>query len=166
MTVFNPHTTAGMTVNEGADPDVVRDLDTILDRIVPWIGGYRHAEGNAAAHAKAILTGSSVTLLVRGGRLVLGTWQTVWFCEYDGPRTRHAVGRGRPGPRRRRGGISARRAGQRAETSSMVVLAVRANAAGGQGGVGRAEKATGRRLTVPRKPTAWARLSRAASAKP
>lgn len=88
VTVFNPHTTAGITVNEGADPDVVRDLDTILDRLVPWSAGYRHAEGNAAAHAKSVLTGSSVSLLVRGGRLALGTWQTVWFCEYDGPRTR------------------------------------------------------------------------------
>jgi secondary thiamine-phosphate synthase enzyme len=88
VVVFNPHTTAGITINEGADPDVVRDLETIFDRMVPWTGGYHHAEGNAAAHAKATLTGSSVTLIVRGGELVLGTWQAVWFCEYDGPRTR------------------------------------------------------------------------------
>lgn len=88
VVVFNPHTTAGVTVNEGADPDVVRDLAAILERAVPWSGGYRHAEGNAAAHAKAVLTGSSVTLLVRGGRLALGTWQAVWFCDYDGPRER------------------------------------------------------------------------------
>ncbi len=86
--VFNPHTTAGVTINEGADPDVVRDLDTIFDRIVPWTGGYHHAEGNAAAHAKATMTGSSVTVLVESGQLQLGTWQTIWFCEYDGPRQR------------------------------------------------------------------------------
>ena len=91
VTVFNPHTTAGVTINEGADPDVVRDLETILDRLVPWSGGYRHAEGNAAAHAKASLMGSSVTLLVQGGRPVLGTWQAVWFCEFDGPRTRRLL---------------------------------------------------------------------------
>ena len=88
VVVFNPHTTAGVTINEGADPDVVRDLDTIFDRVVPWTGGYRHAEGNAAAHAKATMTGSSVTVLVRDGKLQLGTWQTIWFCEYDGPRQR------------------------------------------------------------------------------
>ncbi len=91
VTVFNPHTTAGVTINEGADPDVVRDLETILDRLVPWSGGYRHAEGNAAAHAKASLMGSSVTLLVQDGRPVLGTWQAVWFCEFDGPRTRRLL---------------------------------------------------------------------------
>ena len=88
VVVFNPHTTAGVTINEGADPDVVRDLDTIFDRVVPWTGGYHHAEGNAAAHAKATMTGSSVTVLVRDGKLRLGTWQTIWFCEYDGPRQR------------------------------------------------------------------------------
>ena len=88
VVVFNPHTTAGVTINEGADPDVVRDLDTIFDRVVPWTGGYRHGEGNAAAHAKATMTGSSVTVLVAGGRLQLGTWQTIWFCDYDGPRQR------------------------------------------------------------------------------
>lgn len=88
VVVFNPHTTAGITINEGADPDVVRDLDTILDRAVPWTGGYRHGEGNAAAHAKALLTGSSVTLLVHRGRVMLGQWQAVWFCDYDGPRER------------------------------------------------------------------------------
>ena len=88
VVVFNPHTTAGVTINEGADPDVVRDLDLIFDRVVPWSGNYRHAEGNAAAHAKASLTGSSVTVLVREGKLQLGTWQTIWFCDFDGPRER------------------------------------------------------------------------------
>jgi len=86
--VFNPHTTAGVTINEGADPDVVRDMTASLDRLVPWQDGYRHLEGNAAAHIKASLVGSSVTVIVAGGRLQLGTWQKIWFCEFDGPRTR------------------------------------------------------------------------------
>lgn len=88
VVVFNPHTTAGVTINEGADPDVVRDLDLIFDRVVPWTGDYRHAEGNAAAHAKASMIGSSVTVLVREGELQLGIWQTIWFCDFDGPRLR------------------------------------------------------------------------------
>jgi secondary thiamine-phosphate synthase enzyme len=83
-----PHTTAGVTINENADPDVRADLLDILDRIVPLHGGYRHAEGNAAAHAKASLVGASVSLIVRGGQPVLGTWQSVFFCEFDGPRER------------------------------------------------------------------------------
>lgn len=88
VVVFNPHTTAAVTINEGADPDVVRDLALALDRVVPWQGGYHHAEGNAAAHVKASLIGSSVTVPVVDGRLRLGTWQKIWFCEFDGPRTR------------------------------------------------------------------------------
>ena len=88
VVVHNPHTTAAVTINEGADPDVVRDMGAALDRLVPWAAGYRHAEGNSAAHIKASLFGSSVTVLVRGGRLVLGTWQVIWFCEFDGPRRR------------------------------------------------------------------------------
>jgi secondary thiamine-phosphate synthase enzyme len=88
VVVFNPHTTAGVTVNEGADPDVVRDMAAALDRLVPWEGGYRHAEGNSAAHIKSSLCGSSVTLPVVGGQVRLGTWQTVWFAEFDGPRRR------------------------------------------------------------------------------
>jgi len=86
--VWVPHTTAGVTVNEGADPDVVRDLTAILDRAVPWSGDYRHAEGNSAAHAKSSLVGCGQLLPVSGGRLALGTWQAVWFCEFDGPRRR------------------------------------------------------------------------------
>lgn len=86
--VFNPHTTAGVTINEGADPDVVRDMLGAFDRLVPWQDGYRHAEGNAAAHIKATLVGSSVLVPVRNGTLKLGDWQTVWFCEFDGPRRR------------------------------------------------------------------------------
>jgi secondary thiamine-phosphate synthase enzyme len=86
--VFNPHTTAAVTINEGADPDVVRDMSVALDRIVPWQDGYHHAEGNAAAHIKASMFGSSVTVIVQDGRLQLGTWQKIWFCEFDGPRQR------------------------------------------------------------------------------
>jgi len=88
VVVFNPHTTAAVTINEGADPDVVRDMSAALDRLVPWEDGYHHAEGNSAAHIKASMFGSSVTIPVQDGRMVLGTWQTVWFCEFDGPRTR------------------------------------------------------------------------------
>jgi secondary thiamine-phosphate synthase enzyme len=88
VVVFNPHTTAAVTINEGADPDVVRDMSAALDRIVPWEDGYHHGEGNAAAHIKASMFGSSVTVLVENGRLMLGTWQAVWFCCFDGPRRR------------------------------------------------------------------------------
>jgi secondary thiamine-phosphate synthase enzyme len=88
VVVFNPHTTAAVTINEGADPDVVRDMTAALDRMVPWRDGYHHAEGNAAAHIKASLFGSSVTVIVSGGQLKLGTWQKIWFCDFDGPRRR------------------------------------------------------------------------------
>jgi secondary thiamine-phosphate synthase enzyme len=83
-----PHTTAGVTVNENADPDVRADLLMTLRRIVPGDLPYDHAEGNSPAHVKASLVGSSVSLIVEGGRLQLGTWQGVFFCEFDGPRTR------------------------------------------------------------------------------
>ncbi len=89
--VWIPHTTAAVTVNEGADPDVVRDMATILDRVVPWTGGYRHAEGNSAAHVKSSLVGCGQVVPVSGGKLVLGTWQTIWFCEFDGPRRRRVL---------------------------------------------------------------------------
>jgi len=88
VTVFVPHTTAGVTINENADPDVVSDIETVLDRAIPWSAGYRHGEGNSAAHVKASLMGSSVTIIVDGGKLQLGTWQSVYFCEFDGPRQR------------------------------------------------------------------------------
>jgi len=88
VTVFVPHTTAGVTINENADPDVAEDLLRALDRAVPWSGDYAHDEGNAAAHVKASLMGSSVRVPVEGGRLRLGTWQGVFFCEFDGPRRR------------------------------------------------------------------------------
>jgi secondary thiamine-phosphate synthase enzyme len=86
--VFVPHTTAAVTINEGADPAVRRDIETELDKIIPWSDGYSHAEGNSAAHIKTSLVGSSEMILVEGGRLVLGTWQSVYFCEFDGPRRR------------------------------------------------------------------------------
>ena len=88
VVVFNPHTTAAVTINEGADPDVVRDMSTALDKLIPWRDGYHHAEGNSAAHIKASLYGSSVTVLVEDGQLRLGTWQKIWFCDFDGPRRR------------------------------------------------------------------------------
>lgn len=86
--VFVPHTTAGITINENADPDVKADMTMILDRVVPWTGGYAHAEGNSAAHVKASMMGFTATVLVEGGRLQLGTWQSIYFCEFDGPRSR------------------------------------------------------------------------------
>lgn len=88
VTVFCPHTTAGLTINENADPDVVADLTTILDRTFPWEAGYRHAEGNSAAHMKASVMGASVRVIIEEGRLQLGTWQSIYFCEFDGPRSR------------------------------------------------------------------------------
>jgi len=86
--VFNPHTTAGLTINENADPDVVSDMLKKMDSMVPWREGYRHAEGNSAAHVKASLFSPSLTLIIDGGRPLLGTWQGIYFCEFDGPRRR------------------------------------------------------------------------------
>ena len=87
-TVFIPHTTAAVTINENADPDVVRDFTMEIGKLVPWEDGYLHAEGNSAAHLKASMIGFSEQIIVDGGRLVLGTWQGVYFCEFDGPRSR------------------------------------------------------------------------------
>ncbi len=86
--VFVPHTTAGVTVNEKADPDVARDILDALSRLVPEGAGYRHAEGNSDAHVKSTLAGVSAFVPVRGGDAALGTWQAIFFCEFDGPRTR------------------------------------------------------------------------------
>jgi secondary thiamine-phosphate synthase enzyme len=86
--VYVPHTTAGVTINEGADPAVCQDIIGKLNELVPPNAGYRHMEGNADSHIKASMMGSSVTLLVEKGRLVLGTWQKIFFCEFDGPRSR------------------------------------------------------------------------------
>lgn len=87
-TVFIPHTTAAVTINENADPDVVRDLTMELNKIVPWEDGYHHAEGNSAAHLKSGMIGFSQQIIIEDGRLVLGTWQGIYFCEFDGPRHR------------------------------------------------------------------------------
>jgi len=87
--VYCPHTTAGIAINENADPDVKRDVLMRLDEVYPWEHPkYRHAEGNTASHLKAITTGTSQTVIVSGGRLLLGRWQGIYFCEFDGPRKR------------------------------------------------------------------------------
>ena len=86
--VFVPHTTAGVTINENADPDVVHDLLNTLSGLIPERAGYRHVEGNSDSHVKASLMGPSVTIPVTGGQMVLGTWQGIFFCEFDGPRSR------------------------------------------------------------------------------
>jgi secondary thiamine-phosphate synthase enzyme len=86
--VFVPHTTAAVTINENADPSVQQDLLADLNRLIPFAGPYQHSEGNSAAHIKSSLVGPSETLLIDNGRLALGAWQGVYFCEFDGPRTR------------------------------------------------------------------------------
>ena len=86
--VFVPHTTAAVTINENADPDVPKDIIKSLDKLIPLNDHYRHMEGNAAAHVKSSLLGSSQTVFIENGDLVLGTWQSIFFCEFDGPRTR------------------------------------------------------------------------------
>ncbi|GAB4178604.1 MAG: secondary thiamine-phosphate synthase enzyme YjbQ [Geothermobacteraceae bacterium] len=86
--ICTPHTTAAVTINENADPDVVRDLVMELNKIVPFEDGYRHLEGNSAAHLKSSLIGTSETVIVENGTPVLGTWQGIYFCEFDGPRRR------------------------------------------------------------------------------
>ena len=87
-TVFIPHTTAAVTINENADPDVVRDFTMEINKIVPWEDGYYHMEGNSAAHLKSSMIGFSEQVIIDNGRLVLGTWQGIYFCEFDGPRNR------------------------------------------------------------------------------
>jgi len=92
VTVYVPHTTAGVTINENADPSVVHDVLAALDEAVPWRQGfYRHGEGNSAAHVKSSLVGCSTTIPISGGRMALGTWQGIYFCEFDGPRTRQVI---------------------------------------------------------------------------
>jgi secondary thiamine-phosphate synthase enzyme len=86
--VFVPHTTAGLTINENADPDVRVDIIKELNSIVPFNDNYKHSEGNSAAHIKASLVGSSENIIIENGRLQLGTWQGIFFCEFDGPRRR------------------------------------------------------------------------------
>lgn len=87
--VYTPHTTTAIGINEGADPDVAGDIERNLARIFPKSGDYRHLEGNSDAHLKSILIGPSETVLLEGGRLVLGRWQSIYFCEFDGPRNRN-----------------------------------------------------------------------------
>ncbi|RUM42368.1 MAG: YjbQ family protein [Desulfurobacterium sp.] len=87
--IYVPHTTAAVTINENADPTVKKDIKTMLDKLIPWRESfYEHAEGNSAAHIKSSLIGCSETVIVQDGRLLLGTWQGIFFCEFDGPRTR------------------------------------------------------------------------------
>jgi secondary thiamine-phosphate synthase enzyme len=89
LTVFVPHTTAGVTIQENADPDVVEDLLYALDKIVPWKDShYHHVEGNTAAHLKSAMMGASAQCILQNGKLQLGTWQGFFLCEFDGPRTR------------------------------------------------------------------------------
>jgi secondary thiamine-phosphate synthase enzyme len=88
VVIFIPHTTAGVTINENADPDVKTDFLNQLDQVIPWNNHYKHFEGNTAAHIKASMMGSSATVLVEKGKLVLGTWQGIYFTEFDGPRQR------------------------------------------------------------------------------
>jgi len=89
--IFVPHTTAGILVNEHADPSVVEDIAAQLDEMVPQKESYRHLEGNSPAHIKASIIGDSRTLFIEGGKLALGTWQGVFFCEFDGPRNRSVM---------------------------------------------------------------------------
>ena len=87
--VFIPHTTAAVTINESADPSVKADMLKVINQVIPWEAGYRHMEGNSPAHIKSTLVGASESIAVEKRRLVLGTWQGVFFCEFDGPRTRN-----------------------------------------------------------------------------
>ena len=87
-TIFIPHTTAAVTINENADPDVVRDFTMEINKVIPWEDGYRHMEGNSAAHLKSSIIGFSEQVIIENNKLQLGTWQGIYFCEYDGPRNR------------------------------------------------------------------------------
>lgn len=89
--LYVPHTTAGITINEGADPSVARDINNTLKKLVPPGAGYSHMEGNADSHVKTTIVGPNTFIFVEGGRLRLGTWQAVFFCEFDGPRTRKVL---------------------------------------------------------------------------
>ena len=88
VTVYVPHTTCGITINEGADPDVVGDIKYQLGKLVPYQKGYKHSEGNADSHIKTCLVGSSENIIIEKGQLVLGTWQSIFLCDFDGPRNR------------------------------------------------------------------------------
>ncbi len=88
VTIYVPHTTCGVTINESADPDVVRDIKMHLTKLVPKDGGFRHSEGNSDSHIKTSMIGSSENIFIENGKLVLGTWQGIFLCDFDGPRTR------------------------------------------------------------------------------
>ena len=88
--IFIPHTTAGVSINENADPDVLKDLKQIFNKVIPENDNYKHFEGNSQAHALSTLTSASITVIIENGKLVLGTWQSIYFMEYDGPRQRKA----------------------------------------------------------------------------
>lgn len=88
--IFIPHTTAGVTINENADPDVTFDLKNIFNNLIPEKNNYRHTEGNSQAHALSTLTSPSLTVIIEDGKIMLGTWQNIYFMEYDGPRNRKA----------------------------------------------------------------------------
>lgn len=87
--VFVPHTTAAVTINENADPSVKDDIEMVLNKIIPWNDGYQHMEGNSAAHVKSTIVGASELISIENNKLVLGTWQGIFFCEFDGPRNRN-----------------------------------------------------------------------------
>ncbi|WP_457639162.1 secondary thiamine-phosphate synthase enzyme YjbQ [Persephonella sp.] len=89
--IYVPHTTAGVFINENADPDVKWDIEQTLDKLIPWENSYRHIEGNAAAHIKSVLVGTNTFVPVKNGKLMLGTWQGIFFAEFDGPRTRKVI---------------------------------------------------------------------------
>lgn len=91
LTLFVPHTTAAITINENADPNVIKDMAAELGKVIPYKNSYQHYEGNSDAHIKASLFGQGENLIVSGGKLLLGTWQSVFFCEFDGPRTRRVI---------------------------------------------------------------------------
>lgn len=89
--IYAPHTTAGITINEGADPSVKRDILTTLNRLIPFEGDYQHMEGNSPAHIKSTIVGVSQFVVIEDGKALLGTWQSVYFCEFDGPRHRRVI---------------------------------------------------------------------------
>ena len=89
--IYVPHTTAGITINEGADPSVKRDIISTLNKIIPFEGDYQHIEGNSAAHIKSSVVGISQFVVIEDGKAILGTWQSVYFCEFDGPRHRRVI---------------------------------------------------------------------------
>lgn len=88
VAVFVPHTTCGITINEGTDPDVVRDIKCQLEKLIPYQQGYQHLEGNSDSHIKTCIVGSSENIIIENGQLVLGTWQSIFLCDFDGPRNR------------------------------------------------------------------------------